>query len=113
KVGATSIVVGHLGEAAVEQLRAACDSLRARAGSAAVFLAAEHSGKVLLLAAMTADVAARGIKAGDLVRAIAPIVGGKGGGKPDIAQGGGSETAKIPDAVREAGEWLSGKLGRG
>jgi alanyl-tRNA synthetase len=111
KVGETSIIVGHLGEAAVEQLRAACDSLRARAGSAAVFLAAEHSGKVLLLAAMTPDVAARGIKAGDLVRAIAPIVGGKGGGKPDIAQGGGSETGKIPDAVREAGEWLQAKLG--
>ncbi len=110
KVDETLIVVGHLREAAVEQLRAACDSLRARAGSAAVFLAAEKSGKVLLLAAVTPDVAARGIKAGDLVRAIAPIVGGKGGGKSDIAQGGGSKTARIPDAIREAEEWLRGKL---
>ena len=111
RVGETTIICEHMGAAAVPQLRAACDSLRARTGSAAILLTAEQSGRVLLLAAMTKDVAAKGVKAGDLVKAIAPIVGGKGGGKPDMAQGGGSDAAKIPDAVIAAKEWLRGKLG--
>jgi alanyl-tRNA synthetase len=85
--------------------------LRARAGSAAVFLTAEQSGKVLLLAAMTRDLVSKGVKAGDLVKAVAPIVGGRGGGKPDIAQGGGNDPEKIPDAIQEATQWLRGKLG--
>ncbi|MBN2562983.1 MAG: alanine--tRNA ligase [Phycisphaerae bacterium] len=111
RVGDTAIICGHVGKMAVPQLRAACDSLRARAGSAAIVLAAEQSGRVLLLAAMTKDVVAKGVTAGDVIKAIAPIVGGKGGGKPDMAQGGGSDVDKIPEAMREAGAWLRARLG--
>ncbi|MBI5761968.1 MAG: alanine--tRNA ligase [Planctomycetes bacterium] len=110
RVGATAIIAGDLGVATVDQLRGACDSLRSRAGSAAILLAAENEGKVVLLAAMTADVVAKGVKAGDLIKEIAPIVGGKGGGKPDLAQGGGSDTTKIGEAVTKASQWVTAKL---
>jgi len=108
QVGPAKLIAANLGPASIDQLRAACDSLRDRAGSAAVFLAAESDGKVLLLAAMTKDVVDRGIRAGDVIKAIAPVVGGKGGGRPDMAQGGGPE---VDEAVKEAAQWLRAKLG--
>lgn len=111
RVNDVALICGELGSAGVEQLRGACDSLRSRAGSAAILLAAENEGKAVLLAAMTADVVARGIKAGDLIKEIAPLVGGKGGGKPDLAQGGGPDADKISEAVSAATAWLKSKLG--
>ncbi|MFH1419326.1 MAG: DHHA1 domain-containing protein, partial [Planctomycetota bacterium] len=110
QVGGVTIVAAEMGSATADQMRVACDSLRARAGSAAIFLASEIDGKVLLLAAMTPDAVGKGVKAGDLIKAMAPIVGGKGGGRPDMAQGGGTKPESIPDAVREATVWLRGKL---
>ncbi len=106
KLGDTVIITAHLGDATVDQLRAAADSLRDRAGSAAVLLATDADGKVMLLAAMTKDVIAAGAKAGDLIKAAAPVVGGKGGGRPDMAQGGGPDVQKIPDALKAATAWL-------
>ncbi|HVP09710.1 MAG TPA: alanine--tRNA ligase [Phycisphaerae bacterium] len=111
RIGGCAVVVGDMGAATIDQLRVVCDSLRARGGSAAVLLAARHEEKVLLLAGMTPDLAARGVKAGDLIKVVSPIVGGKGGGRPDMAQGGGSEVHRIPDAIREAAAWLRAKLG--
>jgi len=110
KRGSTTIVCADLGDATADQLRVACDSLRAKAGSAAVFLAARDVGRVILMAAMTADVVGKGVKAGDAIKEISPVVGGKGGGRPDMAQGGGSDAAKIPEAVTAAGAWLHARL---
>jgi alanyl-tRNA synthetase len=110
RIGGCAIVVGDVGSASVEQLRSACDSLRARAGAAAILLAARHEEKVVLLAAITPDVVAKGVKAGDLIKETAPVVGGKGGGRPDMAQGGGPDTSKIADAVAAASAWLNSKL---
>jgi alanyl-tRNA synthetase len=110
RVGGAAVIAADLGEATIDQLRAACDSLRDRAGSAAMLLAARNEGKVLLLAAMTKDVIARGVKAGDLIKEIAPIIGGKGGGRPDMAQGGGNDVEKIPDCLIAAAAWVRGKL---
>jgi len=111
QIGSHAIIVGDMGSAGVEQLRSAIDSLRQRAGSAAVCLAAENDGKVVLLAAMTPDLVQKGVKAGDVIKEIAPIVGGRGGGKPDIAQGGGADIAKVPDALKRAVEFLRTKIG--
>ncbi len=105
-----AIIVGDVGPASIDQLRSACDSLRARAGDAAILLAARHEEKTVLLAAITPAAVARGVKAGDLIKETAPIVGGKGGGRPDMAQGGGPDTSKIPDAVAAAVTWLKSKL---
>ncbi len=110
RVGPTSLMAADLGEATADQLRAACDSLRARAGSAALLLASRQGDRVLLLAAMTEDVVKKGVKAGDLVKEIAPLVGGKGGGRPDMAQGGGTEVAAIGKAVNAATTWLRTRL---
>ncbi len=112
RVGGVAIVRGDLGGASADQLRAASDSLRDKAGSAAVVLASRHEGKVVLMAAMTADVVARGVKAGDVIREIAPTVGGRGGGKPDLAQGGGSDVNRIEAALQLAADWLRGRLGQ-
>jgi alanyl-tRNA synthetase len=106
KHGNSAIITANMGEATIDQLRAAADALRSRAGSAAVFLASESEGKAVLLAAMTKDIAARGIKAGDLMKSAAPIVGGRGGGRPDMAQGGGPATGKMDEAVQHAADWL-------
>src|SRR4029079_16765339 len=111
KRGSTSIICADLGDATADQLRVACDSLRARAGSAAVFLAARDAGRVVLMAAMTTDVVTKGVKAGDAIKEISPVVGGKGGGRPDMAQGGGSDAGKIGEAVTAADAWLTARLG--
>ncbi len=110
QISGVTIVASEMGSATADQMRVACDSIRSRAGSAAIFLASAINGKVLLMAAMTKDAVGKGVKAGDLIKAVAPIVGGKGGGRPDMAQGGGTDPEKIPDAVREAANWLHGKL---
>ncbi|HKQ46448.1 MAG TPA: alanine--tRNA ligase [Phycisphaerae bacterium] len=110
RAGATAIITADMGTATIDQLRSACDSLRSRAGSAAILLAAENEGKVLLLAAMTPDVIAKGLKAGDLIKEIAPLVGGKGGGKPDLAQGGGPDVSRIGDVISAATASLKGRL---
>ena len=109
-VAGCALIAANMGEATIEQLRAASDALRSRAGSAAVFLAGDSEDKAVLLAAMTKDVVARGVKAGDAIKAIAPVVGGRGGGRPDMAQGGGPAVDKIDDAVKQAAQWLRRKL---
>ena len=63
--------------------------------------------KVSLLAAMTKESNEAGLKAGDLIKAIAPKVGGGGGGRPDMAQAGGKNPAGIPDALKAAKEWVA------
>ncbi|HPF37812.1 MAG TPA: alanine--tRNA ligase [Phycisphaerae bacterium] len=111
QVGDVKICCANLGEAGVEQMRSAADSLRDRAQSAAILLAGVSGDRVVLLAAMTKDLVGKGVKAGDLIREIAPIVGGKGGGRPDMAQGGGEDTSRIDEAIAAARSWVSGKLG--
>jgi alanyl-tRNA synthetase len=91
-------------------MRSAADSLRDRAGTAVVLLASENDGRVILLAAVTKNLIDKGVKAGDLIKEIAPIVGGKGGGRPDMAQGGGSDATKIDDALAAGAAWSRSKL---
>ena len=92
-------------------MRSAIDSLKKKAKSAAIVLAmAEGEDKVTLISAMTDDVIAKGLKAGDIVKEIAPIVDGGGGGRPQMAQAGGKNPAKINDALKKAKELIKAKL---
>ena len=84
----------------VKQLRELADSLKERLGSGILALGADIGGKATLLVAISKDLAGR-YKAGDLIREIAPIVGGSGGGKPELAQAGGSQPEKLPEAVEK------------
>jgi alanyl-tRNA synthetase len=81
-------------------MRGMVDDLRNRLGTSAVLLMAESKGKVLLAVGVTKDLTERH-KAGDLIREVAGVVGGGGGGRPDFAQAGGKDAAKIDDALEK------------
>jgi alanyl-tRNA synthetase len=84
----------------VKKLRELADSLRDRLGSGILALGADIGGKATLLVTVSSDLVSR-FKAGDLVREIAPIIGGSGGGKPEMAQAGGSQPEKLSEALEK------------
>jgi alanyl-tRNA synthetase len=110
KVGATSIITHQLSTASVEQAREAVDMLKKKAKSAAVVFGFDDNGKATLLAGVTDDLIKKGLKAGNIVKEIAPIVDGGGGGRPQMAQAGGKNPAKIGDALARAAELIREKL---
>jgi alanyl-tRNA synthetase len=77
--------------------------------SAAIVLATVDGDKVQIAAGVTADVMSK-IKAGDLVNFVAGQVGGKRGGKPDMAMAGGTDASKLPEALASVQGWVAGKL---
>jgi alanyl-tRNA synthetase len=97
-VGAAQIVVGELPSAPDEQIRNQLDRLKQKAGSAVVVVGCKDDGKVTLFAAVTDDLIGK-VKAGELIKKIAPVVGGGGGGRPNMAQAGGKDPAKLEDAL--------------
>ena len=111
RIGETAVVVGAVSNAPVEQVRQAIDSLKKKAKSAAIVLGVpQGDDKVMLFAAMTDDVVKKGLKAGDIVKQIAPIVGGGGGGRPQMAQAGGKNPSKLKEALGRATEMIKEKL---
>jgi alanyl-tRNA synthetase len=112
KIGNASIIIGRLSTTTIEQAREAVDMLKKKAKSAAIVLGFNDDGRATLLAGMTEDLIAKGLKAGDIVREIAPIIDGGGGGRPQMAQAGGKNPKKIGDALTRAGEIIKQKLGR-
>jgi alanyl-tRNA synthetase len=92
-----------------KNLRALADQVKDKLKSCVTVLASRANDKAHLVAAVTPDLIAK-IKAGDIVKEIAPIVGGKGGGRPDFAQAGGPEVDKLEDALKKAEELVRGKL---
>jgi len=101
-ISGTKIIVGELPAAPEEQLRQQVDRLRHKAASAIVVVGSAEDGKVQLIAAVTDDLVQKGIHAGRLVGQVAKVVGGGGGGKPTMAQAGGKEPGKLPEALRLA-----------
>ena len=93
----------------VNALRETMDKLRDKLKSAAIVLASTAGGKVTLIAGVTPDLIAK-IKAGELVNMVAQQVGGKGGGRPDMAQAGGTEPAKLPAALASVRNWVEQRL---
>jgi alanyl-tRNA synthetase len=75
------------------------DLLRERLGSGVVVLGSTLQGKVNLVAGVTADLVARGYHAGNIIREVAALVGGGGGGRPDMAQAGGKDPARLDEAL--------------
>jgi alanyl-tRNA synthetase len=112
KIGDTSVIVGRLSAASVEQARDAIDMLKKKAKSAAVVLGFDDDGKATLLAGMTKDLIEKGLKAGDIIKNIAPIVDGGGGGRPQMAQAGGKNPQKIDEALTRAAEIITEKLSK-
>ena len=104
------VLASRLDGADAKTLRDTVDQLKNKLGSAAVVLAAVEDGKVRLVAGVTADRTAK-IKAGDLVNAVAEQVGGKGGGRADMAQAGGTDPSKLDAALESVPEWVRTHLG--
>ncbi|PCJ31033.1 MAG: alanine--tRNA ligase [Gammaproteobacteria bacterium] len=92
-----------------KSLRNTVDQLKNKLGSAAIILAAVDADKITLIAGVTNDVTDK-IKAGELVGHVASQVGGKGGGRPDMAQGGGSQPENLNSALDSVTSWISSKL---
>jgi alanyl-tRNA synthetase len=82
-------------------LRGLADSLRDRLKRGVVVIAAENEGRVQLLVCVTKDLTAR-VKAGELVKQLAPLIGGGGGGRPDFAEAGGRDTSRIDEMLAAA-----------
>jgi alanyl-tRNA synthetase len=93
------VVTARIDPADVEAFRDIADKLRDKLKVSVVALGGEKDGKAVLMVAASKEAVARGNKAGDIIREIAKDVGGKGGGKPDLAQAGGSDPSKIEQAL--------------
>jgi alanyl-tRNA synthetase len=99
------VVVADLGEADGDTLQSAADALKGKFGGVIV-LGGVAGGAVSLVAAVSQEHTAK-VAAGKIIQSIAPIVGGKGGGKPDNARGGGKDAAKLADALNAAREFIA------
>ncbi len=104
------VIACTLDGADAKTLRDTVDQLKNKLGTAALILAAVNDNKVNLVAGVTADSTSR-IKAGDLVNFVARQVGGKGGGRPDLAQAGGNDPAALPAALSGVPDWVRQQLG--
>ncbi|MGP4844223.1 alanine--tRNA ligase [Marinobacter sp. 1Y8] len=105
-VNGLKVVASVLEGADRKALMDTADQLKNKLGSGVVVLASIEDGKVMLVAGVTKDATGR-IKAGDLMKSLCAEVGGKGGGRPDMAQGGGTDAAKLPDALAKVATWVS------
>ena len=92
-----------------KSLRDTVDQLKNKLGTAAIILSAVEGDKITLIAGVTKDVTDK-VRAGDLVAHIAAQVGGKGGGRPDMAQGGGNQPENLTSALDSVTDWISSKL---
>jgi alanyl-tRNA synthetase len=101
-LGPGKLIVGEIPGATDDQLRSAIDSLKKKSPSYAIMLASASAEKVSFSAAVSDDLIALGLKAGDWIRETAKIAGGGGGGRPNMAQAGGKDPAKLQDALSTA-----------
>ncbi len=109
-VGGIPVLVESVGELAADPLRALVDSLRKQTPDSVILLASVADGKITFILNAGPAAQAKGVHAGKLVGAIAKIAGGGGGGKPDKAQAGGKDPAKLPDALAMARDLIAQTL---
>jgi alanyl-tRNA synthetase len=109
EVKGAKVLAAAVDGADAKSLREAMDKLKDKLKSAAIVLGAVSDGKVSLIAGVTADLTAK-VKAGELVNFVAQQVGGKGGGRPDMAQAGGTEPAKLGGALETVKAWVAERL---
>ncbi len=109
KINGVSLLVTQLNNTEPKQLRIIVDDLKNQLKSAIIVLSTISNDKVSLIVGVTNDLTAK-IKAGDLISFVAQQVGGKGGGRPDMAQAGGSNITALPAALASVEEWVNSRL---
>ena len=110
-LGGLKVVTATLPEADGDKLRSMGDFLRDKDEAVVAVLSAVNEGKITFLASCGKAAVAKGIKAGDLIKHVTALCGGKGGGKPDSAMGGGTDVLKLDDALAGVDNFVAGKLG--
>jgi alanyl-tRNA synthetase len=103
------VLAARLDGADAKTLRDTMDKLKDKLKSAAIVLASVDGGKVQLAAGVTADSMGK-VKAGELVNFVAQQVGGKGGGKADMAMAGGTDAGKLPGALQSVQQWVAERV---
>ena len=109
EIGGIQVLVARIDGADAKTLRDTLDQLKNKLKTAAVLLASVVDGKVSLVAGVTPDATGR-LKAGDLVNVVAQQVGGKGGGRPDMAQAGGTDPGALDAALASVPDWVRERL---
>jgi alanyl-tRNA synthetase len=109
EVKGAKVLAAALDGADAKSLRETVDQLKAKLKSAVIVLGAVDGEKVTLIAGVTPDLVGK-VKAGEVVGQVAQQIGGKGGGRPDMAQGGGTQPDKLPAALASVPDWVGRKL---
>tara|TARA_R110001599_G_scaffold353838_1_gene599652 strand:- start:7418 stop:10018 length:2601 start_codon:yes stop_codon:yes gene_type:complete len=109
EVDGIKVLAANVEGADAKSLRDTLDQCKNKLGSGVILLSAITDNKVALAAGVTADLTSR-VKAGDLMREMAQRLGGKGGGRPDMAQGGGTDVAGLPEVLKSVPDWVASAL---
>ena len=110
-VGGLKVLTVHRDGMDANALRQMGDFLRDKEAGVVAVLSSVNAGKITFLAVCGKEAVAQGVKAGDLVKSVCAICGGKGGGKPDSAMGGGTDISKLDNALACVDDFVSQKLG--
>ena len=111
QIGGLSVLTATRTDLSANDLRKIGDFLRDKAPKVVAVLATINDNKVTFVASCGAEAVAQGVKAGELVRFVSAVAGGKGGGKPDSAMGGGSDVLKTDNALAVVDDFVAEKLG--
>src|SRR5699024_6723749 len=106
----TQVLAEKVNAKDMNQLRSMLDSLKQKLESGVILLAAGNDGKVLLVSGVTNDLTKRGLHAGKMIGQAAAVCGGGGGGRPDMAQAGGKDISKIPEALETVYSYIEENL---
>ena len=110
QVDGIPVLADLLDDLDADSLRQLIDRFRSSNPSGVAVLASTQNGQPIMVAAVTEDLVARGLHAGELVKSVAEVVGGSGGGKPTLAQAGGKDASKLPDALAQVSAWVQAHL---
>ena len=106
EIGGITLIAGQVQSANADTLRELADRLRGRHPSSVIVLGSVDAGRPIVIGAVSPDLLARGLHAGQLVKQLASVMGGGGGGKPGMAQAGGKDAARLPEALERAASYV-------
>ncbi|MBO5099659.1 MAG: alanine--tRNA ligase, partial [Clostridia bacterium] len=110
-IGGVDVLSAYISGMSADDLKTTADGIKEKYPCSAVVLASDAEDKITFVAMATKDAVSKGVHAGNIIREITAIAGGKGGGKPDMAQGGGKDKDKIAEAVEKAEEIIKAQIG--